>query len=259
MSKKSILITGASSGLGAALAIYYAAPVTRLVLTGRNQSRLEEVAKLCAAKGADVEFYALDVTDQNAMIHILSDCDSRHPFDVVICNAGISGGTGGADLVKALQQSRNIFDVNMTGILNTLEPILPRMMERRRGQIALISSMASFLPLPNAPAYGASKTAVRAYGEALHGSLAKFNISVSVICPGFVKTRMTEDNRYPMPFLMDSNQAAILIADGLSRKKMRIIFPLPMMIIIYFLRLIPTKLLIYMMKKAPAKNALQER
>lgn len=257
--KKSILITGASSGLGAALAHYYAQENTRLILIGRDENRLMSVAMQCRQKGAVVEFYVCDVTAREKIHAIISACDESAPIDLVICNAGISGGTGGADIPRALAQSRQIFDVNMMGVLNTLDPLLPCMMERQAGQVAIISSLASFLPLPNAPAYGASKTAVRLYAEALRGTLAPFNVHVTVICPGFVKTRMTDDNRYPMPFLMEAAAAAALIAKRLKRAPLRIIFPLPMTILIYFLRIIPTNILIWLMKKAPAKNALQPR
>jgi short-subunit dehydrogenase len=257
--KKSIVITGASSGLGAALALNYAKESPRLVLIARDESRLRDIAMQCRDQGAEVEIYVCDVTDRQKLHDILSTCDDQMPLNLIICNAGISGGTGGTDIPRALAQSRRIFDVNVTGVLNTLEPILPRMMMRKSGQVAIVSSMASFIPLPNAPAYGASKTAVRVYTEALRATLKPFNIKVNSICPGFVKTRMTEDNRYPMPFLMEAHEAAKIIVNGLERNKARIIFPLPMKLLVYFLRVIPTNILIHLMKKAPAKNALQGR
>ena len=222
---RSIAITGASSGIGEALAREYAAPGVTLALSGRNLDRLSDVSEACRADGATVEPVRLDVTDRVATTDWLVEADQRNPIDLVIANAGISGGT--SDKGEGELQTRRIFDINVTGVLNTVLPVIPPMQRRRSGQIALMSSAASFRGMPGAPAYSASKAAVRAYGEALRGALAPSGIRVSVICPGFVRSRMTDANAFRMPLLMDADKAARIVRRGLARNKARIAFPWP--------------------------------
>ncbi|MFA5592947.1 MAG: SDR family NAD(P)-dependent oxidoreductase [Micavibrio sp.] len=250
----SILITGASSGLGAALAQYYAAPGVTLALSGRDEARLKKVADLCMRKGAAVEIAVCDVTDRAAMEAWAAACDEKTPLDLVIANAGISGGTGGVMGGEPVGQARAIFDVNLMGVLNTVEPVLPRMIERGRGQIAFISSMAGFRGFPSAPAYSASKGAVRFYGEALRGALGGTGVQVNVVCPGFVKSRMTDANDFPMPLLMEAGDAARLIANGLARNKGRIAFPLPMLFSAWFASILPDFLAQLILTRLPAKG-----
>ncbi len=251
--QKSILITGASSGIGAALALGYAAPNIFLALSGRNQDRLDDIAQQCRQKGAEVETSVLSVTDAVAMNNWIIEVDSNRPLSLIIANAGISGGTGGVMEGESMAQARAIFDVNIMGVLNTLSPILPRMVERRSGQVAIISSMAGFRGFPTAPAYSASKGAVRFYGEALRGSLSPHNVKVNVVCPGFVKSRMTDANNFPMPFLMDTDKAAKIIMRGLDRNVGRIAFPLPIHIMSWFLSILPDFLAQKILMKLPAK------
>ena len=224
---KSVLITGASSGIGEALALHYARPGIFLALSGRNENRLEAVAETCRRKGALVEIAVLDASDRCNMADWIADMDETRPLDLVIANAGISGGTGGVMNGEPADQARRIFEVNVMGVVNTIEPALPLMLARGHGQIALVSSMAGFRGFPSAPAYSASKGAVRFYGEALRGSLRKTGIRVNVIMPGFVKSRITDANDFHMPFLMEAGKAAAIIAKGLSRNRGRIAFPLP--------------------------------
>jgi short-subunit dehydrogenase len=222
----SILITGASSGIGAALAKAYAADGVTLALSGRDRQRLEAVATACRDAGARVNADTIDVTERAAMTGWVTAADDTAPLGLVVANAAISAQTRGAG--DDGEQVRDIFAVNVAGVLNTVLPVIPGMRRRRRGQIALMSSIAGFRGLPGAPAYSASKAAVKVYGEALRGRLAADGISVSVVCPGYVRSRMTADNDFPMPFLMDAEPAAAIIKRGLGRSKARICFPLPM-------------------------------
>ncbi len=249
-----ILITGASSGIGAALAKAYGAPGVMLTLTGRNEERLGDITALCEKAGASVNRAAIDVTDQKALSAFLIETDTKNPVDLVIANAGISAGTGGCASGEPIDQARRIFDVNLTGTLNTIEPLLPKMIQRGGGQIALMSSLAGFLGWPGAPAYCGSKAAVKVYGESLRGSLKDAGIKVSVICPGFVDTRMSAANDFPMPFLMTPERAAGLIIRGLEKNKGRICFPLRAYFIIRLLGALPESLAQTVLKPMPAKK-----
>lgn len=222
----SILITGASSGLGAGLALAFARPGAALHLSGRNARRLDEVAERCRARGAEIHAATLDVTDREATAHWVAASEAARPLDLVIANAGISAGT--SDGGESDEQARAIFAVNVDGVFNTVLPALPFLRARGRGQVGIMSSLAGFRGFPGAPAYCASKAAVRVWGEALRGELAPFGVGVSVICPGFVETPMTAVNRFPMPFLMDVERASRIMARGLARNRGRIAFPWPM-------------------------------
>lgn len=248
---RSILITGASSGIGEALALEYAAPGVTLALSGRDDRRLAAAAEACRAKGAVVEAAAVDVTDRAAMERWLAAADARRPLDLVVANAGISGGTAGAG--EGPSQTRRIFEINVTGMLNTVLPAVRPMQARAGGQIALVSSVAAFRGMPGAPAYSASKAAVRAYGEALRGALAPSGIRVSVVCPGFVRSRITAANRFPMPLLMDADRAARIIRRGLAGDRARIAFPFPTYFSAWLLGALPPALTDPLVRRLPKK------
>jgi NADP-dependent 3-hydroxy acid dehydrogenase YdfG len=249
----SILITGASSGIGEALALAHAHPGTRLLLTGRDAVRLALVVRACAARGATVDGQIVDVTDRAALAALLVARDTAAPFDLVIANAGIAGGTEDGPENEA--QLRAITEVNVTGVINTLAPLLPRLIARRRGQIALVSSLAGFRGFAGAPAYCASKAWERVYGESLRIELAAYNIGVSVICPGFVRSRITAANRFKMPFLMDADRAARIIQRGLAANRGRIAFPWPMAASVWLLAALPARLSDALLGRLPRKNA----
>jgi short-subunit dehydrogenase len=250
---KHILITGASSGIGAALVLNYAAPGVYLFLHGRNGARLAEVAGAARNKGAIVSTQIGDVTDPAAMGTWIHNCDAQKPLDLVIANAGISAGTGGIAGADA-DQARAIFATNVSGVLNTIHPALPRMLERRRGQIAIISSLAGFRGFIGAPAYCSSKAAVRVYGEALRGAVRSRGVEVNVVCPGFIKTPMTDVNRFHMPFLIMAEQAAIIIRKGLERDAPRIAFPFRMYVLVRLLAALPQRWLDFILPYMPRKD-----
>lgn len=222
---KSILITGGSRGIGEALALEYAASGICLALTGRDSARLEAVADACRAKGADVVAGLVDVRDAAAMRQWIEAEDDKTPFDLVIANAGVSR-EGLQDLDQEARL-RRVYATNVEGVFNTLLPALDRMRTRRRGQVAIMSSLASFRGMPGRVAYSSSKAALRAYGEGLRGEVAADGIEVSVICPGYVRRRLQAKPRYPRPFLMDADRAAKVIRRGLARNAQRIAFPFP--------------------------------
>ena len=248
----SILITGASSGIGAALARAYAAPGVFLALGGRDGERLGKVAEDCRDAGAQVAEDTTDVTGRAAMGAWVSATDEAHPIDLIVANAGISTGTSGDG--DDDERARDIFAVNLAGVLNTVHPVLPGMRARGRGQIAIVSSIAAFRGLPGTPAYAASKAAVKSYGEGLRPLLADAGIRVSVICPGFVESRMTATNRYPMPLIMTAEKAAGIIIRRLARNRARIAFPWPMHFAAWLMGALPPAWTDPILRRAPKKE-----
>ena len=197
-----------------------------MALGGRDRDRLEATAELCRRAGAAVEIAAVDVTDAAAMDAWLVAADAAAPLDLVIANAGISAGTGRGG--ETAEQARQIFRTNIDGVVNTVQPAIACMQPRRRGHIAIVSSLAAYRGFPGAPAYCASKAAVRAYGEALRGALHGDKIGVTVICPGFVESGMTAVNEFPMPMLMTAENAADRIHRAIARNKASLAFPWPL-------------------------------
>lgn len=253
-SPKVIVITGASSGIGRALAEYYADVGIVLGLTGRNQLRLDAVCVACQEKGAHVISSVIDVTDRQEMERWLLNFDDEYLVDMVIANAGISAGTGGVLVGEDPEQVRRVFDVNLNGVINTIEPIQVKMVARNSGQIVLMSSLAGYRGWPGAPAYCGSKAAVRVYGESLRGVLKKKGIRVNVVCPGFVRSRITACNEFPMPFLIEADEAAKIIAKGLRRNKGRIVFPFVSGYMAWFFMVIPDCMAQFLLSFSPDKS-----
>ncbi len=237
-SPKTIVITGASSGIGAALAQAYAQSGVTLGLIGRDVDRLEKVAESCRRNGASVLCGQVDVTDHARMAQWLIEFDRNNPIELLIVNAGICADTGLGQSENG-EQTRQIFSVNVMGMINTLLPIIPLFKERKKGQIALVSSLAGFRGLPNAPAYSATKGIVRLYGEGLRAELSACNIALTVVCPGFVKTPLTDKNDFYMPFLMSADKAAQIIRSGLQKRKKVIVFPFVFGLCVRILALFP--------------------
>jgi short-subunit dehydrogenase len=258
---KSILITGASSGIGETLALSYAAPGIFLALTGRDAARTEAVAAACRARGADVLAETVDAGDAAAMAGLLGRAHARRPLDLVIANAGVSAGSGGKG--ESLEQARRVFAVNVDGVLNTIGPAIDLMMTKPRaentprGQVAIVSSLAGFRGFPGAPAYCASKAAVKVWGEALRGELYRHGIEVTVICPGYIRTRMTEGNTFPMPLLMDADRAIRIIRRGLERNHARIAFPWLLQFMVRIIAALPPAWTDPLFRKLPKKKAAE--
>jgi len=248
---KSILITGASSGIGWALALEYSSTGVHLALCGRNPNRLHKIAMLCRAKGANVLYQVMDVQNRLEMADWIALIDRHFPIDLIIANAGISSGM---DInITEEEQIRDIFSVNMVGTLNTVLPIIEPMRLRRKGQIAVLSSLAGFRGMPSAPAYCASKAAVRSYGEGLRGRLSGDGINVNVICPGFVKSRITDANDFKMPFMISASKASRLIKKGLEKNCPRIAFPWQSYFLVRLISALPLKWTDKLLSKTPKK------
>ncbi|MBM3482815.1 MAG: SDR family NAD(P)-dependent oxidoreductase [Alphaproteobacteria bacterium] len=245
---ESVLITGASSGIGAALAEAYATPGARLALTGRDAERLKGIAALCTKAGAAVSTQVIDVADRAAMAAFVAALDAERPLDLVIANAGIGGSTSGlvgGDRSEAV--TRRIFAVNLDGVLNTVLPAVPLMSARRRGQIAIVSSLAAYIPLPGMAAYGATKSAIKSYGEALRMELRPKGIGVSVICPGYVRSRLTANGPKVQPFVKEASAAAELIKRRLARNPAVIAFPWPLVAATWAVGALPSWLKLHLL------------
>jgi short-subunit dehydrogenase len=244
-----ILITGASSGIGKALAISYAEKGNTLYITARNEERLEAVKNAIIKKGAKCEAFIINVTDKDKMAQLIHDIKK---IDLVIANAGISTGSL-SDHDASEKISRHLIDINVLGVLNTVYPAIKKMKQHGSGHIALMSSMAGFNGLGGASAYCASKAFVRVWGESLLVDLKDHNIDVTIICPGWVKSALTDKNSFKMPLLMEVDKAVNIIKSGLEKKKPIIKFPLRIYFITRFLEFLPIKISSAILHKLPKK------
>ena len=241
---RGVLITGASSGIGAALARACAQPGTTLHLCGRDAVRLEAVASACRALGAAVQPRVLDVRDAAAMAAWI---EGAGRLDLVIANAGISAGAG-EDWLTAPDRARAIMATNIEGVLNTALPALHVMAAQQpgvdgwRGRIGAVASIAAFVAAPGAAAYCASKAAVDAWTVGTARTARARGIAMSSICPGYIRTAMTARNQFPMPGLMDADRAAAIILRGMAAGRVRIAFPWWMALAARLAGLLPPRL-----------------
>lgn len=262
---KNILITGATSGIGEALALHYAKTEAKnLFICGRNADRLLIVENKCRNLGATVFAKIVDVTDRGAMEEWIAESNRTAALNIVIANAGIGTINENTDSIY------KTFETNVNGVLNTVLPAVAAYREQIKQQkentssldefikkkkkekkafyvplwqrlnlgksgveffhedthaVAIVSSIAGYHGLPTCPSYSASKACVKAWGEAMRLKLKKEQINVNVICPGFVRSRITDQNTCPMPFFMEADKAAEIIAKGITKNKGIIAFP----------------------------------
>lgn len=225
MDFKTIIITGASSGIGAALARALAAPERTLALLGRHNGRLEAVAAACRTKGATCRIASLDVSDANALSAFLMEIGRETEIDLLITSAGILDGRSADETVERGNVARRVLETNLLATLDVVHLVLPGMLRKRRGNIVLVASLASLVPLPDAPAYSASKAGLLSYGLALRDAVAAEGVRVVVACPGFVATAMAERHLGPRPGEISADDAAARILIGLQRNRAMIGFP----------------------------------
>lgn len=239
MSVRRILLTGASSGIGRALALAYAGPGIHLLLIARNAARLAEVAGLCQAAGARIETASLDVRDEKAMQAKILAWDAAAPIDLAIACAGIVSGTGEGRAVETQAAVRTVLATDLIGALNTIDPLLAPMLARRAGHVAVVGSLAALRGFPSSPAYSAAKAGVHAYAEGIRPRLKRHGVAVSVIAPGFVETPFNSAVRAPRPMQMSPEAAARIIRRGLDRRRRMIAFPFTLYVGLRFLTLLP--------------------
>ena len=231
-----VFLTGASSGIGEALARHYAASGATLGLAARRQNRLSElIAELPGEHAA----YPLDVADAAALQAAAADFIARYGApDIVIANAGISVGTLGDDAAD-LPAFHRVFQTNVMGMVQTFQPFIAAMKTRGSGRLVGIASVAGIRGLPGAGAYSASKAATIAYLEALRVELRGSGIKVVTIAPGYIATPMTAVNRYPMPFLLPADEAARRFARAIERGSSYTVIPWQMGVVAKLMRLLP--------------------
>lgn len=233
-----VFITGASSGIGEALARHYAAQGATLGLAARRGDKLD--ALIAGLPGRHMA-YVLDVGDAGALQAAAADFNAGGLADIAIANAGISVGTlaGEAEDLHAL---RRVFETNVIGMANSLQPFIAPMVSRGSGHLAGIASVAGIRGLPGAGAYSASKAATIAWLEALRGELRGTGVKVVTIAPGYIATPMTAVNSYPMPFLTPADEAARRFAQAIARGASYTVIPWQMGVVAKLLRLLPNPL-----------------
>jgi short-subunit dehydrogenase len=243
---KNIVIIGASHGIGRSLAFEFAKEKNNLFLAARDFEALTAIKKELQT---NVEVFALDVVDEKNVREVL---DKILQIDLFIYCAG----TYEPMPVTAidLKKAKLINEVNFVGALNCLDVVIKKMLLKKSGQIALVASVAGYVGLPKSFAYGASKAALINLAETLYAELAAFNIKVSVINPGFVKTRLTDKNNFKMPAMISSDEAAEYIIQGLRENKFEIHFPKKFTMWLKFLRILPYSILLFFTKKIAAKG-----
>ena len=218
----------------------YAAPDTRLLLVGRNQERLQHVAEHCQQQGAQVELGIFDVRNDSDYCDWLREKDKEQPIDLIIANAGLSISQAQREGSAALYEAEHtMVDIHLKGMLNTVHPFIRAFKHRKRGQIAIMCSMNAFVPLARSNMYGAVKAAMLHYSRALRVELKSHHIKVSAICPGWVESRLTEKNTFPMPWLMSGERAARIIRKGLENNKAVIAFPWQLVGVVKLFKLLP--------------------
>src|SRR3954451_1319298 len=234
-----IVITGASSGLGAALALLYAGPGVAMGLVGRDPERLAASAAACRTAGATGESAMIDVADGRALAAWLEPFDDSYPVELLIANAGTSAGPDPDTPGEPLAVTERQLATNLLGAVHTIAPLVPRLCGRGRGRIVAIASVAAFRGLPYSPGYCASKAGLRAYAEALRPQLASYGVGVTAVSPGFFSSPMTDRWDGPTPFLASGERAARRIKRGIDRGVARIDFPWPLVLGMRFCDLAP--------------------
>lgn len=221
---KVVVITGASSGIGWELARVLAGRGAKLGVLARRRDRLESLAEELRGRGAVVETAGCDVSDKQQTLEAIGRLRERlGPVDLLVANSGIGQPTEIEPI--NLDEIDMMIRVNLLGVVYAVAGVLPEMLQRGRGHLAAVSSLAAYKGLPGESAYCASKAAVCTYMEGLRIQLKPRGIHVTTICPGFIRTPMTSVNKFPMPFLMDADRAAHKIARALERRKKVYNFP----------------------------------
>lgn len=230
-------VTGAGSGIGRETARAFAKKGFKVAVSGRSREPLEALA----AEHPLIDAFPLDVTNAEQVAETARQIEAEHgPIDIAVFGAGNYHPVS-ADKFMA-EEFRAMMDVNYMGVIHGLAAVLPNMRARQKGHVAWIASVAGYCGLPKAAAYGPTKAALINLAESLKPELARDHIAVSLINPGFVKTPLTAQNDFPMPFLMEAEEAGRLTVEGLIRRKFEIAYPWPFVMMMKIMRILPYSL-----------------
>ncbi len=243
-----IWITGASSGLGKELACRYAQAGHQVYASARNTAALKELAETCEDAKGSIHVFTLDVTDMAQVNECFQRiCATVGVPDLCVLNAGTHTPNDAQHFDRTVFQ--RLMEINYMGVVNCLQAIVPVFTQRKQGEIAVVSSVAGYQGLPNASAYCASKAAVISLCESLQPELADTGVSLRLVNPGFVRTPLTDKNEFPMPFLMEVDDAVTRIVQGLEGNSFEIAFPRRFIWLLKTLRIIPYGLYLRLTRK----------
>jgi len=241
---KNIWITGASSGIGRALAIKFSKENWKVAVSARRKELLDELAQ-----NENISSFPLDVTDENKVKETFTSVlDKYHNIDLCIFCSGAYDPKLEQEINK--KQIRKIMEVNFFGVLNCIKSVENYLKSRKAGHISIVSSIAAYRGLPNSSGYGPSKAALTNLAESLYFDFKKYNVRISLISPGFIKTPLTDKNVFPMPFIKSPEFAAEKIFNGLTKSKaFEIHFPKALTLFLKLLRILPYKLYLFLIDK----------
>jgi short-subunit dehydrogenase len=242
-----IWITGASTGIGRELARQYAEAGHIVYATARGLENLNSLADECKDYRGQVIAAPADVTNSDALKQAYQAACATGVPDLVVLNAGTHKPTSATKFVLA--DHLKLMEINYNGVLTGLDTILPSFLERGSGQIAVVASVAGYRGLPKAGAYGASKAALINLCESMQPELKAQGVDLRLICPGFVKTPLTDKNKFPMPFLMPVKDAVAAMINGLESRRFQIVFPWRMSVVMQILRRMPNRLFLGLSSK----------
>jgi len=233
-----ILITGASSGIGAELARQYASLDNELVLLARREQKLQILHDNLKDKCRNIELIVADVTDFKVLQEKI---EAMGEVDMVILNAGVSLGHS-SDKIPTIEEFQNLYNVNVVSNHAILEVLLPKFKAKKSGKIVFISSLASLFSMPSSKVYSSSKRALNAYAEGVRFKYKKDGIKVLTILPGFIKSELTDKNKFKMPLILDTQTGVSKIKNAIEKNKEFYAFPLRFYMIIYLMNLLPSYL-----------------
>ena len=236
---KTIFLTGASSGIGEALALYFAKRGAVLGLLARRSDLLEDLKARCESKGATARVFPADARDPEAVANAARAFRDEFGFiDIMIANAGVSGKSRETRELQP-QAVKEVIDINLMGAVNAVHAVLPEMLERGSGHLVAISSLAGFRGLPRSAAYSASKAAMTAFFESVRLDVAARGIDVTIIQPGFIRTPLTAGREAKMPFLMFLDESIPHFIRAIERKKRFAAFPWQLATVVRLGRVMP--------------------
>ena len=243
---KNVWITGASTGIGRATAIKFANEGWQVAVSARRKELLEELSK----EHSNISSFPLDVTNRNSCVQVFEDILKKYSsIDICIFSTGTYDPKTEREI--NLDEIENVFNVNLFGTLNCIKAVESNLKNKKKGHIAIVSSVAGYRGLPNSSGYGPSKAALINLSESLYFDFKKYKIKISLISPGFIKTALTDKNKFKMPFIKSPEFAAEKIYNGLVKSNsFEITFPKELTILMKIFKILPNKIYLYLMEKS---------